>query len=351
METVFMAMSGGIDSSYATLLLKNLGFRVIGITFQLLPDSLANLQNPKACCSMETIHRAKRVAQALSIPHYVINLKAEFEEHVISRFITAYRAGETPNPCVLCNQHIKFTAFINKALSIGGEKVATGHYAIIEESFGLHYLKKGMDKAKDQSYFLYPIRKELLPHILFPLGKLTKAAIRPRAEQMEQNMVGLRESQDICFIPDRNYRGFLSKFLHLKKGPVYTTDGRLLGHHDGIHLYTVGQRRRLGIPYKEPLYVLEVRPGDNCLIVGPKRLLQRRTLTATGFNLLYPGSEGITAKVRYRQTEQPCQYEADGKTLRVEFQNPIDAVTPGQSVVLYSKETVVGGAVIRSAET
>jgi tRNA-specific 2-thiouridylase len=349
METVFVAMSGGIDSSFAAYLLKKQGFKVIGITFQLLPDFLTNCCNPKACCSLDTIHRAKRIADALSVPHYVINLTNEFKEYVIDKFIDAYKKGETPNPCVLCNQYIKFSSFIAKALSLGGEKIATGHYACIEEVSGAYLLKKGLDKTKDQSYFLYPIKGQTLRSILFPLAKLRKTEVKAMAEKAGWKNNNPRESQDICFIPEGDYRGFLSQFVHLKKGPVFSIDGKRLGEHEGIHLYTIGQRRGLNIPYTEPLYVVEIRPYDNSVIVGPKDFLRKRHLTATGVNILHPSSTSVTGKVRYRQTEQPCRYTTEGDLLRVEFLQAIDAITPGQSVVLYANDAVVGGGTITNS--
>jgi tRNA-specific 2-thiouridylase len=350
METVFAAMSGGVDSSVAAYLLQNDGLKVVGVTFQLLPDSLRNIQNPKACCSNETILNAKRVANALSIPHYVINLRKEFEEFVIERFINEYKAGRTPNPCMLCNQFIKFSSFFHKALSIGSDYIATGHYARIEKVSETHYLKKGIDKSKDQSYFLYPVKKDQLNRILFPVGGYKKSTILSLARKIGwKDTDSYKESQDICFIPDGQYRSFLSKFIQLEQGPIYSIDGKLMGHHEGIHLYTIGQRRGLNIPYSEPLYVIETRPYENSLIVGDKRHLMRKKLTATGVNLLSDTSQNITGKVRYRQKEQACAYSVKDNIMKVEFDEAIDAITPGQSVVLYSQDTVVGGGVIENS--
>ncbi|HQH81379.1 MAG TPA: tRNA 2-thiouridine(34) synthase MnmA [Syntrophorhabdus sp.] len=351
MKTVFVAMSGGIDSSFAAYLLKREGFKVIGITFQLLPNHTSTINNSKTCCSNEAVLRAKKAADTMNIPHYVIDLRKEFEEFVIERFIKEYGAGRTPNPCVLCNQFIKFSAFFYKALALGGDYIATGHYAKIEKMSDNYFLSKATDKSKDQSYFLYSIKKDQLSRILLPLGVYTKSKILPAIREMGwKNTSMYKESQDLCFIPNGQYRSFLSNFMRLEKGPIFSIKGKLMGHHDGIHLYTIGQRRGLNIPYKEPLYVIEIRPHENCLIVGSKNHLMRKSLTATPTNLLSDISSGITAKVRYRQKEQPCSYSLKDDFMRVEFYECIDAITPGQSVVLYNEDVVVGGGIIKSSE-
>jgi len=351
MKTVVVAMSGGIDSSFAAYLLQKEGYKVVGITFQLLPDSMNYSKNIKACCSNETILKAKRTADALSIPHYVINLRKEFEEFVIERFINEYKSGRTPNPCILCNQFIKFSAFFLKALAMGGDYIATGHYAKIEKKSETYVLKKATDKSKDQSYFLYAIKKDYLSKILLPLGRYSKSIIFSLIQEMGfKDINTYKESQDICFIPSGEYRSFLSKFIRLEKGPIFSVEGKFMGYHDGIHLYTIGQRRGINIPYKEPLYVIETRPLENCLIVGSKNHLMRKSLAATPTNLLSDISSGITGKVRYRQKEQPCSYSLKDDFMRVEFYESIDAITPGQSVVLYNKDVVVGGGIIKNSE-
>jgi len=350
MKTVFVAMSGGIDSSFAAYLLRKQGFKVVGITFQLLPDSINFINNPKACCSNETVFKAKRIADALSIPHYVINLREEFEERVIEKFINEYKAGRTPNPCVLCNRFIKFSAFFHKALAIGGEYIATGHYAKIEKRSKTYSLKKATDKSKDQSYFLYSIEKDQLDRILFPLGGYTKSAIFSSVREMGwENSGAYKESQDICFIPSGQFRLFLSKFIQLQEGPIYSVEGKLMGYHKGIHLYTIGQRKGINIPYKEPLYVIETRPDENCLIVGSKSQLVRKKLTATSINLLSDICHDVAGKVRYRQKEQSCSYSVKDNIMKVEFYEPIHAITPGQSVVLYEQDEVIGGGIIESS--
>jgi tRNA-specific 2-thiouridylase len=351
METVFVAMSGGMDSSFAAYFLKQKGYKVVGITFQLLPKAIKNVENPKACCSIESINRAKKIADNLSIPHYVINLRKEFEEHVIENFINEYKSGRTPNPCILCNRYIKFSAFLNMALSIGADKVSTGHYANIKETVEGFFLQKGLDVSKDQSYFLYPIIKETLKHILFPLGLHQKSGLKERTNEIKREYQKVKESQDICFIPGNNYREFISGFAGLREGPVFSVEGKLLGHHDGIHLYTIGQRRGLKIPYKEPLYVVDILAEENTIIAGSKEFLKRKKLLAGDINILQTTSTSgqITGKVRYRQKEESCTYNISGDSLEVEFKNPVYSITPGQSVVLYDDNIVIGGGIIKNS--
>jgi tRNA-uridine 2-sulfurtransferase len=349
METVFVAMSGGLDSSYAAYLLKEQGYRVVGVTFQLLPASLKDPRNPKACCSLDSIEKARRVADHLSIPHYVLNLRREFETLVIQRFVDEYRAGRTPNPCVLCNRYIKFSIFAHKAFSMGAEKIATGHYAIIEETGGLHSLRKGVDKTKDQSYFLYPLPSDLMGSVLFPLGCLTKDKLRRQSDRIGWQAGTGIESQDICFIPEGNYRDFLSPFVPLREGPIYLSDGTRMGTHKGVHLYTIGQRRGLNIPFSEPLYVVDIKPTENILIVGKKDELESRRLTARDLTIHSSGTGSAMGRVRYRQKEAACSYVIAGDTLEVTFAEPLSSVTPGQSVVLYDGDRVLCGGTI--AET
>lgn len=349
-KTVFVAMSGGIDSSYSACLLKERGFRVIGFTFDLLPATLRNTCNPKMCCSAVSTGRARRVADRLSIPHYVMNMREEFERHVIERFIDEYRAGRTPNPCVLCNRHIKFASFLRKAKSLGADLVATGHYASTRETSEGVELRKGRDRAKDQSYFLYPIRRSDLGMITFPLADLTKEEVRKGLGPMAAESQETPESQDICFIPENDYRGFVARFIPLKRGPVVTVDGDLIGHHEGVHLYTVGQRRGIGIPSKGALYVIDINTRDNVIFVGPREQLLRKRLRADEVNMLSSESAGeARAKVRYRQKEEACSYAVKGGLLEVVFREPVSSVTPGQSVVLYDGDRVLGGATIKEA--
>ena len=339
-------MSGGFDSSFAAHILKKSGYNVVGVTFRLLPESVLSGQHPKTCCSVDTIMKAQMAASYLSIPHYIIDLREDFEDYVIKRFIDEYKSGMTPNPCILCNKFIKFSSFARKAFSMGADKIATGHYAGIEEKNGICYLKKGIDKAKDQSYFLYAIEEDILKRTIFPLGKYKKNDLKEEARNMSWDIHSIKESQDICFVPDNDYRKFLSPYIALKKGPVYHVNGTFLGHHRGLHLYTIGQRRGINIPYREALYVVNTIHDENTLIVGSKEELKQKIVTASEINLFPRVSDNVSGKVRYRQKEEPCVYNIGHDTLQVEFLHPISSVTPGQSVVLYDGDIVIGGGII-----
>lgn len=350
MSTVFVAMSGGFDSSFAARLLKEQGHHVVGFTFVLLPKGMADSNNPKACCSAASVNRAQKTAHDLSIPHYVIDLRDEFERHVITRFIDEYRVGRTPNPCILCNTFIKFGAFRDKAVALGADQIATGHYASIDTTPEGPRLKKPADKTKDQSYFLYGIKRDSLSSILFPLASRIKSEAVQEMQQQHSHYAGVRESQDICFIPEGDYRAFLGQFVPFKKGEIVSRDGHVLGHHDGVHLYTVGQRRGLGIPFSVPLYVLDIDTESNTVVVGPREHLEKTSLVASGLNLFAdPHGIPLTGKVRYRQKERPCSCSIDGDRMLVKFEAPISSVTPGQSVVLYDGDTVIGGGTIDQA--
>ena len=339
-------MSGGIDSSYSAYLLKEAGYRVVGFTFDLLPGSLRDGSNPRMCCSAVSVNRARSVADRLAIPHYVLNMREEFDRHVVQRFVDEYRIGRTPNPCVLCNRYIKFDLFLKKAKAMGADLVATGHYARIEKAPQGFELKKGIDRSKDQSYFLYPIPEDDLEKIVFPLATTTKETIRQTFGAAGQGEVP--ESQDICFIPDNDYRAFIRRFMPRRKGPVVLVDGRQIGTHEGIHLYTIGQRRGINVPFGQALYVVELRAEDNLVKVGDKASLSRRRLVADDINMLNRAVAGrAAAKVRYRQKEEKCSYRVRHGLLEVLFDDPVSSIAPGQSVVLYDGDTVLGGGTIR----
>jgi tRNA-uridine 2-sulfurtransferase len=352
MTTVFIAMSGGSDSSYAALLLKRAGYRVVGVTFSLRrrPSGKA-APSPYPCPEYDAAAKAKAVADHLSIPHHVIDLSDPFQEFVIDRFVEEYRRGRTPNPCVLCNRYIKFGALLEAVRQMGDGSLATGHYATIEETGGRFLLNKGTDPLKDQSYFLYAIQPQVLKDLIFPLGRLRKADVQKDVRTILSSLTLAPESQDICFIPGRDYRAFLGSFIQLKKGPVYHVDGTLLGYHEGVHLYTVGQRRGLGIPFSSPLYVIAIRPDENALIVGPREHLDRNRLYARDVNFFFsPKTSNAFARTRYNQKEIPCTFRVSGDTLEIDLLHPSGPVTPGQSVVLYRGEAVLGGGIIERGE-
>ena len=333
-------MSGGFDSSFTAYLLKKQGYNVIGVTFQLLSPAQAPTDH---------IARARKTADYLSIPHHVLDLSKDFQEQVVNRFIDEYKAGNTPNPCVFCNRTIKFGAFAERAFSLGADKIATGHYANVVEENGEYLLKKGCDRTKDQSYFLYPIKKDILKRTLFPLGLYHKAKLKEEARDLPWVVPSLKESQDICFIPGNDYRTFLAPYIPIKKGPIYHASGKRLGEHEGLHLYTIGQRKGLGIPFSEPLYVVGIIPAENAIVVGNKEELKRKTVWVSEINMISKASSGVKGRVRYRQKEEPCTYEVKDGLLRADFESSITSVTCGQSLVLYHEDILIGGGIIQKS--
>lgn len=369
---VLVAMSGGVDSSVAALLMVEAGLDVVGVTMRLpgeFPDvetaGLAPERADRRCCTEEMAEGARRVAARLGIPHYVLDLRAEFEERVIQPFITAYRRGETPNPCVVCNQRVKLGALVERALAYECEYVATGHYARVVggvgETGGRHLLLRGLDPGKDQSYVLYRLGQEQLARLALPLGGLTKARVRSIARQRGLIAADRPESQEICFIPGNDYRAFLRERLGdqaFAPGPVLTADGEVIGNHPGLAFYTVGQRRRLDLARPGPWYVLALQPETNSLVVGSDAELMASGLEGEAAHFIpfdWPSEPlAVEAKVRYRSPAAPAVVTpvggpSCGARVRVEFERPQRAITPGQAVVFYRGETVVGGATITRA--
>lgn len=348
------AMSGGVDSSVAAWLLKEVGHDVIGVTLKLIAGG------ESGCCSLDDALDARSVARRLNIPHYVFNFTRCFQTWVMDPFAAAYEAGETPNPCIDCNRYVKFGALLQRLRELDREAVATGHYARLDRDpgTGRHLLKRALHRAKDQSYVLWPLTQDQLARSRFPLGGMSKEEIRAIAQ--EQGFVNARkkDSQDICFVPEGDYAAFLRRYTgrDYPTGEFLSERGEVLGRHEGIVAYTVGQRRGLGVSSSRGrLYVKEIRPRDNTVVLAGNDSLFRRELTAVSPNwiALEPpqGPLRLRAKVRYRMEEQPCTVEqTDEKTLRVRFDQPQRAITPGQSVVFYEDDVVVGGAVIRRAE-
>lgn len=356
-ERVVVAMSGGVDSSVAAGLLAQQGYEVIGITMQLWPADLPK-NHESGCCSLSAVEDARRVAHTLGIPHYVINLRDAFDRDVIHNFVEEYAAGRTPNPCVRCNKFIKFDAFLERARALGAAYISTGHYARIryDEESSRYQLLNSADPNKDQTYALYGLTQEQMAHTLFPLGGLTKDRTRELAEQMGLITAKKPDSQEICFVPDNDYARFLShRAPHaIKPGRIVDREGTVLGEHGGVANYTVGQRRRLGISAPIPLYVTKLHPETGDVIVGPDEALFTRRLVAESFNWIEGPPEEETlevqSKIRYTMKATPARLRTQGDGLvEVTFDEPQRAITPGQSVVCYDGERVIGGGVIREA--
>jgi tRNA-specific 2-thiouridylase len=356
---VAVAMSGGVDSSVAAALLLEQGYDVVGITmnlFSLLREFCSD-ESLKSCCGRGAIEDANRVASKLGINHYLLDLKKPFEELVIADFLEEYRQGRTPNPCIRCNQYIKFDVLMKRASRLDADFLATGHHARIEQDkrTGRFLLMKGKDRKKDQSYFLYTMTQDQLSKIHFPIGDLTKMEVRTKAEELGLPVAQRPESQEICFIPDNKYVRFLKERIPeaFQPGPIVNEDGRVLGEHNGIIHFTVGQRRGMGISGPHPLYVLEINPQKNRVVVGPDESLYKRHLQASGLNWISrtetTGSLSVKARIRYKHREAKAELERleSGQAL-VKFDKPQRAITPGQAVVFYDSEIVVGGGTIDS---
>lgn len=349
-KRVVVAMSGGVDSSVSAALLKDQGYDVIGVSMQLY-DPVAREPGcrMKTCCSLDDVLDAGRVAKKLGIPFEVIDMRAEFKQMVIDYFITEYAAGRTPNPCIRCNELIKFDALLRKAQVMGAGLLATGHYARIGvDKCGNRRLLTGLDPAKDQSYFLFTLTQEQLHHVQFPVGTLEKAEVRKLAAEYNLPVAQKHESQEICFIPDNDYVKFLETHgVTQNPGHIVTVDGTIAGRHSGLHRYTVGQRKGLGIAWKQPLHVLAVDTERNQVVVGTKNDLATTSLTAgqATWSFLPDATEfRAQCRIRYRHTPAPCRVVMlDDKRFTVQFDTPQSAVTPGQAAVIYDGEYVLGG--------
>ena len=349
-KRVVVAMSGGVDSSVSAALLKAHGYDVIGVSMQLY-DPVAREPGcrMKTCCSLDDVLDAGRVAKKLGIPFEVIDMRAEFKQMVIDYFITEYTAGRTPNPCIRCNELIKFDALLRKAQELGADLLATGHYARIGvDECGNKRLFTGLDPAKDQSYFLFTLTQEQLQHVLFPVGALEKSEVRKLAAQYNLPAAQKHESQEICFIPDNDYVKFLETHgVKQNPGEIVTGDGTVVGQHSGLHRYTVGQRKGLGIAWKQPLHVLAVDTDGNQVVVGTKDELATTSLIARQaiWSFLPDATEfRAQCRIRYRHTPAPCLVVMlDDKRFTVQFDTPQSAVTPGQAAVIYAGEYVLGG--------
>ncbi len=354
--TVLVAMSGGVDSSLAAALLVEQGHRVIGATMKTFCYS--EVDGPKnTCCGLEGIMDARAVCDRLGIPHYVFDMEEAFTRDVIDDFVAEYAAGRTPNPCVRCNSNTKIPDLLRKGRMLGAEAIATGHYARMRvRADGTHELLRGVDRSKDQSYFLWGVPRDVARYLLFPVGELTKAEVRERARALGLSTADKPESQEICFVPTNDYTDFLAQRLGpdhpaLSPGRMVTASGEVVGEHRGYARYTVGQRKGLGGGFGRPLYVLGVRPKTNEVVVGEASELDRTGVELGDLNwLAEPPAVGETVEVqvRYRARAVPAVVEAvEDDTVRLRLETPQRAVTPGQSGVIYRGEVLVGGGRIR----
>ena len=357
---IAVAMSGGVDSSTVAALLVRQGRSVVGMTMQLwnqrrLPD-LAVEGATGRCCSLDDVYDARRVAEQIGVPYYVVNFEKQFEEQVVKPFVDEYLAGRTPIPCTLCNNYIKFDRFLEMADAVGAWHIATGHYARIRQDkmSGRWQMLRAVDDTKDQTYFLFGLTQQQLSRTLFPLGELTKPAVRELAASMDLAVAAKGDSQEICFVPNGDYAAFMDAYLkdtgvqpEQTRGEIVTADGRRLGEHEGVHRFTVGQRRGLGIAAAEPLYVIATEPISQRVIVGGKDDLLRDRCHAKDLNWISiaapEGPVRAEVKIRNRHTPAPATLHPAGDRVEVVFDTPQRAVTPGQGAVFYDGDLVLGG--------
>jgi tRNA-specific 2-thiouridylase len=360
-----VAMSGGVDSSAAAAILKEQGHELVGFTMQLWNQrrGISVDENgeplPSRCCSLDDVYDARRVAEELGFPFYVLNLEREFERDVVQPFVASYLSGETPIPCVSCNSRLKFASLDQLAASLGCDKVATGHYARVEYDVAAnrYRLLRGRNLAKDQSYFLWELTQDQLSRAMFPLGEMSKPEVREVAREHSLAVAEKSESQEICFVPDGNYAGFIDRYLASEEasdrlpgnGDLVNTDGAVVGHHGGIHRYTIGQRRGIGIAAAQPLYVINIDAPKNQVVVGHQEELLSREFTAAGVNwVAFDQPEAAVCaevRVRYRHTPAAATITpVPNNRVRVTFDEPQRAITPGQATVFYRGDEVVGGA-------
>lgn len=352
-QRVIVAMSGGVDSSVAAGLLLRQGYEVIGVTMRLWTqeDPTAPAHH-RRCCSVEDTDDARDAAGALGIPHYVLNLEREFARNVVDYFVEEYRRGRTPNPCLACNQHVKFRSLLETALALGASYLATGHYARIDRLDGGYRLLRAADEGKDQSYVLHTLGQRELSRLLFPLGDLRKEEVRQLAAEMGLAVAAKPDSVEICFVPGDDYRAFIAQRVPQVEGVLVDADGRVVGHHQGVAGFTVGQRRRLGVALGRRRFVTAVDPIRNVVTLGPEEDLLADRLFAESVHWVggaAPRVElGADVKIRYRTPASPARVWAVDGGAHVRFERPQRAITPGQAAVFYGGDEVLGGGVIAS---
>lgn len=355
-KVVVVGMSGGVDSSVAAWLLKEQGYDVIGVTMQIWQDEDAEVQEAEGgCCGLSAVDDARRVAMDLGIPYYVMNFKEEFRKNVMDYFAGEYVEGRTPNPCIACNRHVKWESLLRRSIAIGADYIATGHYAQIDRLPGGRYsLKTSVTAAKDQTYALYNLTQEQLSHTLMPVGSYHKEEIRDMAERLGLPVAHKPDSQEICFIPDHDYASFIEEYTgrELPPGNFVDLDGNVLGRHRGITHYTVGQRKGLNLSMGRPVFVVEIRPETNEVVIGDNQDVFTNVLRCDKLNWmavdgLHGKSMDVLAKIRYSHKGSPCTIREIGNDMvECRFHEPVRAVTPGQAVVFYDGDYVAGGGTI-----
>jgi tRNA-specific 2-thiouridylase len=356
-KTVVVAMSGGVDSSVAALLLNQQGYRVIGVSMKLWDYDLVGgtVYHESGCCSLDSFLDARMVCSTIGLPHYILNFSDQFHEEVVENFIDEYLSGRTPNPCVRCNARIKWKTLFDKAEEMGADYLATGHYArtVFNQETGRYELRRALDQHKDQSYALWGLDQKSLARTLFPLGEWTKYRVRDLAKEYKLPTAEKKESQEICFIPDDNYHRLLQeRQKKISPGEMVDTEGNIIGSHQGYPFYTIGQRRGLGGGFKEPMYVVDIDAVQNRLTVGDKDALYAREILVDQVNLVSLAEIGqpvkAMIKIRYNDTFHPGTIiPADGQEIRILMDEPVRSVTPGQSAVFYSGDTLLGGGLIK----
>ncbi|MDD3687356.1 MAG: tRNA 2-thiouridine(34) synthase MnmA [Bacteroidales bacterium] len=356
-KKILLAMSGGTDSSVAALLLKEQGYQIEGMTFRSYDAiSKACMEKETGCCSVDSIFEAKRLATDLGFKHSILDIREYFDQTIISNFISEYMSGLTPNPCVLCNKTVKWGKMIEQADLLGCDFLATGHYAQVMFENGRYFLRKGADETKDQTYFLWTLTQENLARTVFPLGKLTKPEVREIARKHNyEKIANKKESQEICFIPGDNYREFLKERLpDIEKNPgpgnFVDENGKILGKHKGFPFYTIGQRKGLEIAMGYPVYVLKIDAQTNTIVLGERDKLLQSTVWIKDVNFMkYPKIENslkAICKIRYNNAGESCSISQHGDLVKIEFDQPVSAVTPGQSAVIYEDNDILCGGII-----